>query len=354
MSEQASEVPPASPSPAAAETATALDPVEPLHGAVGAGEMPRRIAVVGEIPFAGRALVRALVRRSLPVRVLCPDEQADQATRSAGEVQVVPETWPKGTLAVEVARGDLDSPTALAAVLEGAYGACLLSPITMDGRVYRAQQHLEDVRRFVQAAQNAGVQKLVYHSALGAHVKALSLTLRAAAAAEEVIRPAQCRSYLVRTGPLVGPGDGFLSNIVDAVRRPSPSVIVWGYGSTTVQPLHVDDMGRCMARLLVDKPEELQPGRYSLAGPETVTLLELLDRAAARLGRSKLRFHIPLFVLRLAVLVNPSQGFRERVDLLFDGFCAEHNDAPRLLGPGDELVPLKQTLDALLAAPSTV
>ena len=43
-------------------------------------------------------------------------------------------------------------------------------------------------------------------------------------------------------------------------------------------------------------------------------------------------------------------GLRERLSMLFDVFVTEHNDAPRLLGPGETLLTLKQTQEEVLAA----
>lgn len=349
-----------------------------------------KVAVVGEIPFAGSRVARALVRRGLAARVLCPGQGAERtvldacaagATASAGAA-AGPGTA-VGLGSVETVRGDVGSDNALAEALAGASGACFVTPVTMAGRAYRPRRHVEDVQRFVEAAQKSGVGKLVYHSALGAHAKAASRALQDAAAAEEAVRAARCKCYLARTGPLMGRGDGFLSEIVRSVTSRWPLAAVLGYGDTVVQPLHVDDMARCFARFLLDRPEDLEAGRYSLAGPDTATLLGLHDMAASRLGRRKLRFHAPLFVLRaLAVFSRedapdegglepgacalchgaavPGPGLRprraclgERVNLLFDVFSAEHNDAPRLLGIGEELAKLRETQEEVLSAAAT-
>jgi len=47
-------------------------------------------------------------------------------------------------------------------------------------------------------------------------------------------------------------------------------------------------------------------------------------------------------------------GLKERFNLLYDAFHAERNDAPRLLGPGESLVTLRQTLDELLASGAAI
>jgi uncharacterized protein YbjT (DUF2867 family) len=188
----------------------------------------------------------------------------------------------------------------------------------------------------------------VYHSALGAHPDSQSAALRQAAEAEEVINAAKCEDFRVRTGPLMGRGDEFLTEFVRSVKSPGPLMRILGYGSTTVQPLHVSDMASCMARIFSEKPKELQPGYYSLAGPEVTTILDLIDRVSERLKRHKLRIHIPLFVLQFWLSLKKGNGFREEVNLLFDTFYTEENDAPRLLNNGKQLITPTQAQEEIL------
>jgi uncharacterized protein YbjT (DUF2867 family) len=310
-------------------------------------EAVRKIAIVGEIPFAGKALVAALLRRGLAARVLCPDNTAEVAVREAESAAIAQGV---GSPVVEIVRGDMESADALKNALQGAYGVSFVSPISMDGRIYRAAQHVQDVQRLVEAAQNAAIRKLVYHSGLGAHPESQSRALQQAAEAEEVIHASKCEDFRVRTGPIMGRGDHFMTDIVKTAVSGLPFVKVLGYGSTTVQPLHVDDFARCLTRFFVDQPEEMSPGYYSLAGPEALTLMDLLDIASERAGKMKFKFHVPLFVLQLMTVVNKAEGFKERVSLLYDTFFTEHNDASKLLSPGERLITPKQTQEEILAA----
>lgn len=311
----------------------------------------RKIAVVGEIPFAGRALVQALLQQGFSARVLCPDEAAELAVLSvAGNTATPDASLNKGEESgVETVRGSLESQSAIEETLKGAYGVCFVSPITLHGRMCRAKEHVEDVKRLAQAAQNGAIRKLVYHSALGAHPESQSRALRQSAEAEEIIHAAKCEDFRVRTGPLMGRNDGFLSQLIQNARTPAMLMSVLGYGSTTVQPLHVSDMAACVARIFSDQPEELRPGYYCLAGPEVTTLLDLIDRAAERVQRRKLKIHIPLFALQLWLALKKGNGLREQVSLLFDTFYTEENDAPRLLASGRELTTPTQAQEEILA-----
>jgi uncharacterized protein YbjT (DUF2867 family) len=301
----------------------------------------RKIAIVGEIPFSGAALVRALQRKGLSARVLCPDPQSETAALAARDPNAAGTT-------VDTVRGDVGSAPSLQEVFRGVYGAIFLSPINMSGRIYRPASHVEDTRRVSEAAEHAAIRKLVYHSTLGASPESPSQATRQAAEAEAIIRGSRCEDFTIQTGPLMGRGDGFLTRILNSVRNGSPFMTLRGYGSTLVQPLHVDDMARCCTRFFTDHVDSLQPGVYRLGGPETVTLLDLVDAALERTGRSKVKIHLPLFVLKMISTARGNSRFSEEVALLFDCFFTESNDAAKLLEPGERMITPRQAQDEIL------
>lgn len=290
-------------------------------------DAPRKVAIVGEIPFAGRALAKAVCEAGMVARVLCPDSAVEAGLKALPIL---------GSL--EIVEGNLGNPTAVSSALEGVYGVCFVSPIGMTGRVYRAEEHLEDVRNVILAAETHALRKLVYHSAVGASLSAHARALQDAAVAEELLTKSRCEDYRVRTGPLMGKGDSFLSEIVDQARAAGPFMTVLGYGGTLVQPLYVDDFARWMANLFTPASDGMQNGIQSLVGPETLSLLELTDSALQLLHRNKVKFHAPLSVLKLLSSVSGNFKFKERVRLLDDAFALEQNDSSEKLGVGRKLV----------------
>jgi len=326
------------------QSATPADSAETAAQPLAAkpAEPPRKIAILGEIPFTGRALVKALLERGLSARVLCSDEQAERAVLALRPAS--------GESVVEIVRGSLESPQAIAEAMQGVYAAVFLSPVTMGGRRYRPDSHLEDVRRVIQASEAAAIRKLVYQSALGAYKNSLSRALREASQAEQLIHESRCEDFCVRTGPIMGRDDGFMSEIVAGAKKSVPFMGVLGYGSTMVQPIHVDDFARCMTRFFFDQPEELRPDVYAVAGPEITTLLDLTDMALEKSGRFKFKFHAPLFIMKLLVSLKPGSAMEEKVGLLFDVFCTDRNDAANLMGPGTALKTPRQTQEEILAS----
>ena len=302
---------------------------------------PRVIALVGEMHFSGAAVVSVLLEKGFTVRALCPDETSESAVRRAGQATT------QGTL--NCIRGSLDSAGAIGESMAGAFGAAFVSPIALSGRTYRGAQHLEDVRRFCDAARSAAVKRLLYHSSLSAHPVSAAPCLSQAAAAEELVHAIGVEVFRLRTSVLMGPGDRFQSDVVRTAQSGSPCAGVLGYGGTMLQPLHVRDMAQCVARIFSDDPQPLTPGVFSVAGPELTTPMDLLDMALQKLGRFKLKFHAPLFVLKL-LASGSSHEFKEKVALLFEGFCTDRNDSARLLGPLYRMITPLQSQEQILAA----
>jgi uncharacterized protein YbjT (DUF2867 family) len=304
--------------------------------------VPKSVAVVGEIPFAGLAVARELVLNGMTARVLCPDAET--------EAELVRACPPKGPAVLECVRGKLDNQESIRQVLIGAYGVVFVSPITLSGRTYRAKQHLDDVRSVTSAAKTANVERAVYQSALGANPVSTTQALSHAALSEELFNAMDLDVYRMRTSVLMGRGDHFQSEMIAGARSGSPIMGMLGYGSTMLQPLHINDMARCVARLFNPQLSQITPGVLCIAGPEMTTPMDLADMALERIGRMKLKVHAPLFALKLLASVRNNAAFKEKVNLLFEGFCTDHNDLFKLLGGSYDLITPQRSQDEIIAA----
>ncbi len=300
-------------------------------------DVARAVGIVGEIPFAGRAVARALMQAGVAARVLCPDEEAEQAIASL-----------PGQERAEIIQGSVESEESISRVLAGTGGVCFVSPVNMHGRMYRAAEHLEDLKRVLHSAELLLLRKFVYHSSVGADPKALSRALRDAHAAEELLSKSRCEDYFIRTGPLMGPGDKFLSEIAENAQRSSPFMTIVGYGGAQVQPLHVDDFASALARIFAGSQETLRNGVYELVGTELKTLMELTDSALKLAGRAKIKFHKPLFAMQILSGIIGSAKMRERVAIENDVLVTDKNGFPRLMGGDVQLKGIREVQEALL------
>jgi NADH dehydrogenase len=317
------ENPPDDAKPPALETQLDV-PGAPPPVDVATGLVPaRRIGIVGEIAFCGAEVAAAIAKIGLTPRVLCPDQASQKQLERA---------LPAG--GYELVEGDLGSASNVLTTLDGTYAAAFVSPIAMSGRLYRADTHLDDVKRFIAAAEKSALRSVVYHSSVAARKLAGSRTLREAAQAEELIHGSRCTEFRLSTGPLMGLNDGFLSTLVARAKSGSPFMGIMGYGGAEFQPLYVGDFAQCVARLF-DEKDPIPPGVYGVTGPETTTWLELVDRALALASGFKFKFHAPMFAAKLyAALSGRTRHARlaEEAELAGERFALEKSDTERFLG----------------------
>jgi nucleoside-diphosphate-sugar epimerase len=87
------------------------------------------------------------------------------------------------------------------------------------------------------------------------------------------------------------PGDRNVERLVRLVRR-SPVIPLPGGGHGLQQPVHVDDLADAVVRCL--ERENTVGHSFDLAGPEPLTLRELVETTAAALGRTVRLVPVPL------------------------------------------------------------
>jgi uncharacterized protein YbjT (DUF2867 family) len=336
-------------------TSTAMAPglqQEPVRNNPGAAVVA---ALLGEWR-ACRGAARALARQGARVRILCADAAEADAIRDG--LRQSPDPLSAEQLAlVTFPCGRVDSNSDLGNLLEGATGVAMLSPVGPEGRTWRAASHIEDVRSVIESVSNRRIPRLVYLSSLNASPQLPVRCLREAAEAEGLIEKAGCLDLLLRTGPVIGRGDPWLTAIVRSASAANPFTVVRGYGDTPFQPIHEDDLGACIARCFLAPAYDLHAGVYSLCSTPPTSLVDLLERSAKHLSRgSKVRIHVPLFVLalgsKLRRLSDRGRAWEsaDRFGLLRCGLQAERSDMESLMGPACSTRPLANALDEAVAA----
>ncbi|GMV83646.1 MAG: hypothetical protein AMXMBFR7_48300 [Planctomycetota bacterium] len=320
------------------EPATPGDPAPEAAPAAAPTEAGPRIALLGEA-WVVAGVAQTLLDRDFRVRVLVPDETTAEALKGVKA----------SADALEVLRGSPERSEDLHKLCQDARGVALLAPIELNGRRWRRERHLDELKALIAAGEACKVERIVYLSTVAADSKSRVPCLREAVQAELLTQDAHIADFVLRAAPLMGPGDGLVGPALNAARQGSPFMLVWGYGDTALQPLHIEDLGRCVARCFTRSLDDLRPGVYAVAGQEAMTHLELLDRVIEAERRFKVKVHLPLFMLRLAQWAGGGVGtpFGERVALLTAPFYAERNDAPKMLGPHAQLKSLAQTRQEL-------
>ncbi len=229
------------------------------------------VTVFGGTGFLGRRVVRHLLGRGFGVRV---------AARHPERVQTVfrsDEPVPQAVAA------DLHDEAAVAAALVGAHGVVnAVSLYVEHGRDSFDAVHVEGAARLARHAREAGVERLVHVSGIGADPESSSPYIRARGRGELAVTQAFDAVTLVRPAVMFGPDDAFLTRMVKLVRT-LPVYPMFGRGQTRLQPVYVDDVAEAIARVL-DRSDGADRPCYELGGPHIYTYRELLQSIAREMG----------------------------------------------------------------------
>ena len=229
------------------------------------------ILVTGGTGFIGRNLVRSLVETGYQVRILLrPSKDSPRL--------------PKG-IPVEVAVSSLSDERGLRASMKGVNAIFHLASAERDGA--RADLNGVDVQgtaAISRSARDAGIEKMIFLSHLGADRMSAFPALKAKGIAENWIINSQVPFTVIRTDAIYGPGDQFTIPIVQLLRR-SLFFTMPADGSALLQPLGVEDLVTCL--LLI-----LESGRWnnqivSLGGGEMISYREIVKKIMKVTGKTR-------------------------------------------------------------------
>lgn len=143
--------------------------------------------------------------------------------------------------------------------------------------------------RIAQAAREAGASRFVHVSAIGADGDSQVGYARTKGEGEAAVSTAFPGATIVRPSILFGADDNFVQMFARLIAR-MPALPVFG-PNAKLQPVFVDDAAEAIGNILAN-PQAA--GRtYEIAGPETITMLDLNRRIAAAQGRNRAFFELP-------------------------------------------------------------
>jgi uncharacterized protein YbjT (DUF2867 family) len=135
----------------------------------------------------------------------------------------------------------------------------------------------------------------VYVSAIGAQDDPTYPYLQAKWQAERAVMRSGLNHTILRPSIVFGEDDEFINALAGLVRY-NLLVPVAGDGKAKFQPLWVEDLATCVVVCLDEdahKGEVLEVG-----GPEHLTYDQMLDIVKEALGKSRMKLHVPLAVMR--------------------------------------------------------
>jgi len=212
------------------------------------------VLVTGATGNTGRAIIDALIGRGAPVRAMI---------RTAADSSRLPDGVP-------VAVADFDDPASVAAALDGAGRAYLVTPSSERAE---AQQ-----RRFADLAVQAGVRHLVVLSQLAADEQSPVRFLRYHAAVERHVRDLGIAWTFLRPNLFFQGLMAFARSIAAESRFYAP------IGDARVSAVDVRDIAAVAAVALSEPGHE--GATYTLTGPASVTHAEMAAALTCALGRT--------------------------------------------------------------------
>jgi uncharacterized protein YbjT (DUF2867 family) len=257
----------------------------------------RRTAVLGGSGFIGRYIVQRLAARGDVIPVGCRHAQEAKFLMPLGNVGQI--------AAINVTIGD---EQVLPAFLAGndALVNCV-GILRESGSQTFERVHHTGPARLARLAREAGIERFVHISAIGADSRSTSAYARTKAAGEAAVRDAFPTVTILRPSVVFGPEDQFFNRFA-AMAAISPVLPLIGGGHTRFQPVYVGDVADAVAKCLDDPTTA---GRtYELGGPKIYTFRELIKLLETEIRRKRLLVDLPFglaaFQARLmSVLPNP-------------------------------------------------
>ncbi|MFO1028798.1 MAG: complex I NDUFA9 subunit family protein [Acetobacteraceae bacterium] len=239
----------------------------------------RRVATVfGGSGFIGRYVVKRLAQRGYVVRVAVRDPEGALFLKPMGAVgQIVPLFAPL-TREPLVRRAVED-----AEVVVNAVGIL----VETGGRTYGGV-HTEGAQHIAKAAAEAGVQRLLHVSAIGADPNSPSRYGASKGLGDQAVTAAFPRVTILRPSLVFGPEDNFFNRFAE-IARLSPVMPVIS-GDTKMQPVYIGDVADAVMVALSDPSTE---GKiFQLGGPEVLTFREILKLILKFTNRDRTLFEV--------------------------------------------------------------
>ncbi len=234
--------------------------------------MSLTVLVTGASGFVGSHLAQALVDAGHTVQAMTrnPDRYS-----GAGEP----------------VRGDVSDPASLTSALSGVDAAYYLVHSLDDDDFER--KDAEAARAFCAAAEQAGLERIIYLGGLGREGQDLSTHLRSRREVEHLLAEGSVPVTVLRAAIVIGHG-GISWEITRQLVAHLPAMVVPQWATTKTQPIALRDIISYLVGVL--EPVAARGRVFEVGGPEVLTYAEMMQRVA------RIHHHRPLPMLKVPLL----------------------------------------------------
>ena len=191
---------------------------------------------------------------------------------------------------VEIVELDYRDKDALAAAASGCSVAVHLVGILKETKASRyVDAHERTTQALVAAARAARLRRIIYVSILGSHPDSANPALASKGRAERILLDSGVPTIILRV-PMVLGEDDYASRALRA--RARSRVVFLLRGASLEQPIYAGDVVDAIVAAIA--PPGAVNGVFDLAGPESLSRVDLVKRAGACVGVHPLCVSLPL------------------------------------------------------------
>jgi NADH dehydrogenase len=233
------------------------------------------VTVFGGGGFVGRYACDALARAGVRLRVAQRDPREAYFLQPLGQVGQI-----------GFVKADMRDAGSIERAVAGADAVVNLVGV-FKGDLDRI--HVAGPRLAAAAAKAGGASAFVHVSAIGGDPDSASNYGRTKGEGEAAVRAEFPDATVLRPSILFGAEDAMTNRFAQMATLPALPVVA---GQSRFQPLHVRDLGRAVAMAALD-PARFGGKTFDVAGPEVMTMREMVAQIAALAGQSPTLIDVP-------------------------------------------------------------
>jgi nucleoside-diphosphate-sugar epimerase len=256
------------------------------------------VHITGGTGFLGGFVVKRLLERDHRVTVLV---RSDLSARVATELGATP------------VQGNLDNPPSVVAAF---------SEVVPDVLVNVASLGFGHAPAIIESAESVGIERALFVSTTSIFTELEPASKETRLLAEQLIQTSNLKWTIVRPTMIYGaPGDRNMARLLRFAKR-SALIPLPGGGKGLQQPVHVEDLARVIVR--ATESSEAVMKIYDVAGPEPLSLRDVVVEAAGAVGRTPRFVPVPMWPLQAGMRLIEHTGVRAPVSAEQMSRLAEH------------------------------